>query len=380
MIRGKKSWSGLLPMAVFAGLLAHPSSIQATTFSLEYQTNGPSASFSLSLEESEVVFKKEPDYAGKEIVRSALYLTPDKKEYIGFACDLEKKTLYLDLNRNLDLTDDPDGIFHAGRESWARSYEGISIPIEENGRRRDMRVDLQLYNERWGQYTVKSSWGSHVVVLGTQTCWITVVDNGDGVITSKDTLFLQPMGKKGGNEAQVEVQAPTSLILNDGQYALSYELASDGKILAMSIEPGTNKLLEVELTGQGIERLVMQDAESAAVFFGPEPVIRVPAGRYSASVWTRVGEGKESSLWEANRVACHVPDDGQRSSWAVGGPLTNKLTCKMAGSRLTFNQATLGLNGEKYSMESSSRSAHSTPKLRVEKDGQVVHVGKFEYG
>ena len=80
-----------------------------------------------------------------------------------------------------------------------------------------MVVDLQIYGESWGRYTVKSSWGIDAVVIGGKTWRVAVVDNGDGVIDRHDTLFLEPTGKgreKRDEETPVEVQAPASLTLD----------------------------------------------------------------------------------------------------------------------------------------------------------------------
>ena len=64
----------------------------------------------------------------------------------------------------------------------------------------------------------------------------------------------------------------------------------------------------------------------------------------------------------------------------MGGPIVSKLTCKQAGGRLSFDQATVGAGGEKYSRVDSSGVSLGKPKLRVKKAGEVIHVGEFEYG
>ena len=106
----------------------------------------------------------------------------------------------------------------------------------------------------------------------------------------------------------------------------------------------------------------------------------MPAGRYRASVWTRVGDEKRTSLWAAWNVSQRVPAGGGGEVWRVGGPIISKLTCKKSVGRLQFDQATVGVGGEKYSLVNSSGVDLGKPKLRVKKNGQVVHVGEFEYG
>ena len=68
---------------------------------------------------NKVNFEKEPDFSKRNIVRGLIPLGSDKKNYVGFAWDRATKKLYIDLNRNKDLTDDPNGIFeNKGRGSY----------------------------------------------------------------------------------------------------------------------------------------------------------------------------------------------------------------------------------------------------------------------
>ena len=371
----------LLFIAVGFGLLSGVS--DAATFSLEYRTDGKSADFPLPLGESEVRFKKEPPYVDKDVVRSVLYVSPDRKEFIGFACDSEGSTLYLDLNRNLDLTDDPEGIIHSTSEGWGNSFVTCSIPVEQDGRRRDMVVDMTIYGDRWGRYEVKSSWESSSVSIGDQTFRVALVDDGDGVITAQDILYLEPieeLKEEGAEEISVELKAPTTLVLDGLSYALTYALSSDGKTVALSVEPSSASLVEVEMKGHGVERIVMQDEAVAAVYFGPSSILQISPGNYRGDVWVRVGEGKKSSLWNAGNVSLRVRGGSGRESWLVGGPIVSKLTCSIPGNRIQFDQATVGVGGEKYTPDSFSGGAIGQPKLRIKKAGEVIHVGEFEYG
>lgn len=383
MIRCTNAWGPLLWAAAVVGLLAGPGEARAETFSLGYRTNRNSAEFSLPLRDTEVRFDKEPVYAGSKVARSVLYLAPGKKEYVGFACDLEGKKLYVDLNRNRDLTDDPAGVFDSASDGWGQQFENVAIPIQQGDRRRELAVDFRFHSESYGRYTVQSSWEGDGIAIGEKTWRLAVVDNGDGVIDRQDTLFLEPMDKGGGpghREDPLEVQAVASLTLDGAPFALTYVVASDGKTLALTVEPGEDDLLEVELAGEGIERLVMQDPKSVAVFFNPSSVIRLPAGRYRSSVRVRSGEGTNALLWEAQSASLHLQDGRGQKPWVVGGPIASKLTCRKAGDQLVFDQAATGAGGEKYSMAGSSGGALGKPKLRVKKDGEVIHVGNFEYG
>ena len=382
MIRRANGWMIPLLPAVCAGLLAGPVSTRSETFPLAYRADGNSARFPLPMGKAEVRFKKEPDYAGDNVVRSALYLAPGQQEYVGFACDLKKNKLYVDLNRNLDLTDDPDGVRTNRSKGWGREFPDVVIPVQREGRRRDIVVNLQIYGDRYGRYTVKSSWESDAVVLGGRTCQVAVVDNGDGVVDSEDVMYFRPISADGAEKAEdeeVKLDAPARLTLDGESFRLSYGLSVDGKTLALSVEPDEISLVGVALAGEGIERIVMQEDASAGIFYDPGAAIWMPAGYYSADVRVRSGEGSRASLWAARNVRRRVRD-GDGDPWKVGGPIVGKLACRKTGGRLQFDQTTTGAGSETYSLVHSAGPSLGNPKLRVKKAGKVIHVGKFEYG
>ena len=363
-------------MAAAAGLLA--GAAYGETFTLNYREDGRVASFALQMDESEVVFKKEPAYAGEEIVRSALYVSPDKKDYVGFAYDEQGRKLYLDLNRNLDLTDDPQGEFEAGVDEWGGAFKNISIPIEKDGRRRDLRFDLEIYGASFAQCEVKSSWESGAVAIGGRTFRMAVVDDGDGAFDSKDRLYLTLAEDKEEDVAPIGMGVPKTLVVDGAAHELSFEWSADGKTLALSVEPSSMAMRELALEGEGIERIVLESSDVSAMFMAPGNRIRLPAGRYNGQVYVRMGEGEEAVSWRAWNVSRRVKDSDKVGTWLVGGPIRSKLTCRAAGAKLEFDQETIGAGGEAYRWNGGA--VLGEPKLRVKHADEVVHVGTFEYG
>lgn len=384
MIRRKHGGRVLLSIATGVGLLLAPGPLFGATFILDSQTNGPSADFQLPLGESEIRFKKEPAYVGSQVVRSQFFVAPDRQDYIGFACDFEGNKIYLDLNRNLDLTDDPDGIRESDPESGGQEFLNVALPVEQGGRRREIAVDLEIYGESRGWYTIRSSWGSDAVDIGGKAYRVAVVDDGDGHFTPDDSLFIEPIGDEfeevGDETKRVELRVPAALVLDGQTYALAYALSDDGKSMELSVVPGEEKRVDVALTGKGLERLVLQKDGCAALFFAPGSIISLPAGRYRAEAWVQMGEEDQTSLWRSRSVSLNVREGKNQEPWAIGGPIVGKLTYKMAGSCLTFNQAATGGDDETYSLVRASEPTLGKPKLRVMHEGAVIHVGEFEYG
>ena len=56
-------------------------------------------------------FRQEPESSSHHVFRSLLHFGQDTNNPIALIWDQPKQKLYLDLNRNLDLTDDPGGVY-----------------------------------------------------------------------------------------------------------------------------------------------------------------------------------------------------------------------------------------------------------------------------
>lgn len=96
------------------------------TFRLEYRDSGFRHRMPVMRKDT-LVFKKEPALKGKKVVRGALLAGRDRDDFLGLACDKEARILYLDLNGNLDLTDDVEASYSGTFEDgWLPSPHGSS--------------------------------------------------------------------------------------------------------------------------------------------------------------------------------------------------------------------------------------------------------------
>ena len=346
------------------------------TFLLRHQTRGRGMDFLLPVGDTEIRFTREPAYIGDHIVRGALFVAPGKDAYIAFACDLDAGKLYVDKNRNLDLTDDPDGIFEATDQKWGRTFTNITLSIASPGPKRNLLLDLRIYGFGAHEiYTVKTHWTSDAVTIGGKTYEVTIYDNGDGVITTNDILVL----RRGKGHRADDILAPSSIILSRNLYALSYEISHDGETLALTITPGQEELVDVEITGGQIERLILQGGDKAAIFIHPKSPICLLPGIYNAHVYVRGKQERQSSLWHSDNASLSVEREAEQKAWALGGPITSRLSCHWQGHNLVFNHAFFGIGGEKYK-PIRSKASFDRPKLHIIRNGQTLHVGQFEYG
>ena len=90
---------------------------QSVTAYLDYrELNYSIINWGLPVTPRSSAFKKEPVFSGGKVIRGMLQLGGGTSDEMGFAWDRTAGKLYLDLNRNLDLTDDPGrGVFARGR-------------------------------------------------------------------------------------------------------------------------------------------------------------------------------------------------------------------------------------------------------------------------
>ncbi len=109
-------WLGETGSAAGAQDLSTPaaSATSARSVYLEYRELD-SATFSLH-EDVPVVsqstpFWREPDFSHRKVVRGTLKFGDSSEHFVAFILDLVQGKLYLDLNRNLDLTDDSGGVY-----------------------------------------------------------------------------------------------------------------------------------------------------------------------------------------------------------------------------------------------------------------------------
>jgi hypothetical protein len=99
---------------------------------LEYQeARSPLSQVGLKVGAVAAGFKKEPDYGKANVTRGTLGggANADRALPFALARDQNKATLHLDLNRNLDLTDDADGAFRNFTEPPVYTFTNVHLNL-----------------------------------------------------------------------------------------------------------------------------------------------------------------------------------------------------------------------------------------------------------
>jgi hypothetical protein len=340
-------------------------------------------------------FTREPDVQGRPVRRGVLNFGNERDQGVAFLWDYTKSKVYLDLNRNQDLTDDPTGVFTSNsRSQQYQEFEKVRLKLAPGVEWKTVMGSLDLYcwsgRETSGSFSLLCLWDGKISLQGQD--WQIGYLEGDRR-GQNSYLFLRPW-----------TQRKDALSVDDGSqagFAFRSNLFLNQKAYQMAIhsEPGTSNLQyklmvqekpvttgPLRITGRFIDRLLLvQDWNPAgyvAVINNPGPVIQLPVGDYGApGVWLKEG-GRAAYLERARygpKPSIEVKVKAQsEASLAVGGPLTNCVTASREGGTVVLNYKLLGAGGRTYEMANQDRS--KPPGFVVTQNGKQLASGKFEYG
>lgn len=373
--RGAVALAMMLCAAAVSAAAQEEAAPKTHTFRLQHKPEGFSLDIPVDLEGSEVAFQKEPEYIGRKIIRGALPVGRDAKGFIGFALDESAATLYLDLNRNLDLTDDPEGIYEGDDTFFFAEIEGVHVTLDSEAGPVPYALAIELYN---GYFiaTVRSGWHATVDING-KTRTFSVVDNLDGVIDGNDRFVLGPSDDDAFPDWDEHVSASRLLMLNGQAYETSFGF--EGEELVATFTESEPPLGELELEGDHIARLILCGERDAptVVIDSPAKLVPIPAGAYDHQQ-VYLDAGDTSGPFYASSEKPVSVTEGDRTSLKLGGPLNNTVGVTRSGRTLHFEYRLEGIGGEIY--DDYSEDSDEEPELIVYKDGQKVTSGTFEYG
>ena len=367
----------------------------AITASLEYhEASYQFLSRNIPIERRAVPFPKEPALASGHVVRGVLKFGDNSSNVISFLWQSGARKLFLDLNHNLDLTDDPAGVFACPAKNSSRSYQtftNIHLPFKTSAGNRQVLVDLEFWD--FGSRpdctaVMRSFWQGKLVLQGVE--WqVGVVDNLFGKLDSPEGsyLLLRPWVErnKSFSTSSGSLDAfPFSrkLFVQNQAYQLdcTNELQGDSSKLRLQFTGQQPALGELKITGDFIQRMILHGGPYLVVVDRPEPVVKIPVGRYNqAGVWLKKGAAEayrdSSSLGSDKWIAV----DGKKLAVLVaGGPLTNSVSISRQGKYLRLNYQLLGAGGEVYQLTQVDRS--QPPEFAVYKGHRKIASGKFAYG
>jgi hypothetical protein len=411
-----------------------------TTVPLEYQETGYRFLFrNIAVECRLDPFPKEPAAASGHVVRGVLKFGDNPSNAIPFVWQTGAKKLFLDLNRNQDLTDDADGVF-SGCLTGPRFptlnhqvFTNIHIAFPATSAGAPMLVDFDFF--QYGESgrplanaMAHSLWQGKVTVTGHD--WqVGLVQNLSGQPGSfeRGQLLLRPWEERDKPfTASSEKPEDTLAIPWDGKnqmarasdaFAFSPGVFFEGYAwqLDWSAEPrGREEKLplrlteqqtalgELQITGSFIHRLVLTGEPYVVVLTRPPASVKIPTGRYQPyRIWLKQGEAEAyfnfglPQTGKANVVQAEtgaqlpvvsppppeqavVVDEQRPAVLAVGGPLTNCVSATHRGRNLLLSYRLIGAGGGEYRLAGGGDG--KSPQFTVGRSGKQIGSGQFEFG
>jgi hypothetical protein len=362
---------------------------------LEYQeTDYGVINWGVSLTPRTSPFKKEPAAASGKIVRGVLNFGADSSNSIPFLWQREAGKLYLDLNRNQDLTDDPSGLFltRAAKPDNYQTFANVHLLFNTASGRCRVLADLSFWDYSAPpicSLTVRSFWQCKLSLQGRD--WqVGIVPNvlEQSGLFENSRLLLRPWEKRGqpfsaDDGLLATVPFSQKLFVDGHAYQLECVVRSqDGEARpALQFTEQSVALGEVKITGQFIRRLVLQGEPFLVVLDQPAGVVKIPAGSYRQPDLLLEQDGvaafsRNSGQWQIGRqISVRVKS---QVALNAGGPLTNSVTTGRHGQDLRLDYCLLGVGGETYQLARQDRS--KPPEFAVYKSGKKIASGRFEFG
>ena len=381
-----------LSFQAFASNASEEAEESRHVFRLPFKEEGLYLRVHVPLAGREVVFKKEPDFGDHKIVRGALPFARDKKDYLCFAWDFTEQMLYLDLNRNLDLTDDPAGVIaNRGESKWRPDFGNIRIQSDhpQGAIPYTVRLNLATYNrfqQVFCNVYVRSGWQGDIELHGKK--WqLSVVDNLDGVIGEEDIFTIRPY--EGSDEDPVNfgnsgrLYVPREFFLDGHAYDLAFGFASEGKKseLIASFTESRPPMGEVQLDGRFIKRLSLRESKEKGsplvLFDSPNKNVFIPVRTYRIQRIFLDGGEKQGLFWADGNEEISVAK-GELFVLKMGGPLNHSVKARRYERNLSLDYTLVGIGSERYIQLKADRK--NPPTFAIYHGDNTVIAGSFKYG
>ena len=371
-----------------------PPSNTTTTASLEYQeTDHGLINWSVSLSTQTVPFKKEPVAASGKTIRGVLNFGADSSNSIPFVWQRDAGKLYLDLNRNQDLTGDPEGVFsvRASKAAGYQTFTNIHLLFNTPTGKCPVLADISFYDflsRPICNLAVRSFWQGRVTLQGRD--WqVGIVPNAlnQPGWFENGRMLLRPWEKRNqsfntyrGSFATVPFSR--KLFVDGHAWQLNLVAVSqNGEAKpALQFTEQTVPLGELKITGKFIQRLILPGGPCLVVLDQPAASMQVPTGSYNPPDIRLEQNGAEaycnsSQAPFGRRISV---DDKTPAILNVGGPLTNSIIASRHGQDLRLDYRLVGAGGETYQLANQDRS--HPPAFAVYKGDKKIASGTFEFG
>jgi hypothetical protein len=328
-------------------------------------------SFRLAVKEMATPFKKEPALGNGFILRGTFSANEIRKT--GFIWDQAKGRLYVDVNQNEDLTDDP--VYTSNTDTGSGlSFSGVKVfskkntPVLLGGLRRygsDLNAVPQSYLQ--GQLTLEGQ--------EFQVAILDLPKNYSDTVTQK--MLIRPWADRAQPFYEDACFAlPKKLFLSG--HAFNFKLVYDTNNVGCYLKfvPCEIQTSPVVITSSNLYQAVLRNNDLSVLISdltGTNTVM--PVGCYTyGDIWLKKGTNEAfGSLPQPYYVTL-----GKTNVFSIGGPLRNSVIVNRQG--MVFRLDYLLTGGEKSKFTLAGKKRANPPQFRVMQAGKQVGGGAFEYG
>jgi hypothetical protein len=388
------AWLGLGVSAQLSSLAAPAepaaaSPVASYTADLNYQeTDEVLVSRGVGVKLQTAPFSKEPALPGQNVFRGSLLWGPRPEQAMFFIWDKGRGRLFLDLNRNRDLTDDPNGRFASAARNDNQSFTNVHLVLPAATGNRALRLQLDFSSYQGGSMGVSaglcSYWQARLSLHGKEWQFGLVENLPDGTApVSPQYLLLRPWGERQRAFYLTSSSADfcnftKGVFFDTHAYELDcrYEPVSDSPRYKVTLKEQAPRLAELKVTGADLHRLILTAKPAMTVILDkPTGTVKLPVGTYSLDeIWMRKGETEMFRLNGGKVVA----DEHHPANLVAGGPLTNSVEGRSQGDSLTLRYQLLGADRGVYQFPRPDRQ--HPPEFAVFQGTNRLAAGKFQYG
>jgi hypothetical protein len=326
------------------------------------------------------------------VSRGMLQLGGGASNEMAFAWDRNAGKLYLDLNRNLDLTDDPAGVFLKVVGSWPsyyQSYTNVHLPLRTPGGECETLMALNFYGYGGLSCTasLQSFWQGKVTLQGEEWQMGLLPLGLEPPRTWEDgTLLLRPWSRHNESfrsyDDSLEAFAfARELFVGNHAYQLqcANEVQGNAPKVRVQFTEQQPRLGELKITGNSVQRAMLEGGDYIVVIDRPASVVKVPVGNYKRfKVCLKKGDVEAELDARAQATAGRITvTDSRPAVLMAGGPLTNSVAISCQGRSLMLSYQLVGAAGG-YQVSDPYR-VHP-PEFTVYQGDRKIGSGEFQYG
>jgi len=343
-----------------------------------------------TLDTTNTPFLKEPELSKQGVFHGWLrFGNKDTNNAIALIWDQSNGKLYLDQNRNLDLTDDPEGMFSSTNKGPQQIFTNVTVLLRTAAGLHPAVLGVRLWSDgavrqMHAQLDSHSLWEAKVGPPGAE--WqVAALDDPfspEGPAFAK-FLLLRPWTAR-TNRLYLRdltsgiVRFPDQLFWLGEAFRLERRFdGQDGTpVCKLEFTPQQPALTELKLSGESLYYAVLRATNGYTVVLSEPPgALKVPQGVYMATVvWLKKGAAEAFRLAEAPLLLNATAP----TNVVLGGPLTNSVTLTRYGRRLNMNYRLVGADGGSYRLGQQDRA--KPPDFAVYHGGKKVLSGMFAFG